>query len=221
MLKNKYGQTSEVVNANVQEIMGLPTIQNSNPGRIHAFYQKLSTYVQALETRKLWSINAYVRLTLDRLPRIRSDLVRLDDDWKKREFPHLVEALKKWTERNTVSEIGKKKESIKSEKTYKTIEKPMIQKHTATCIYCNQERHKANECESVKDITERRRILSSKQRCFNCARGGHRASNCSSRGCFKCGKRHHTSICDFKEDTKGATPETSKVDKMMCSTYER
>ena len=43
-------------------------------------------------------MNGYVRLTLNKLPAIRADLVRLD--WQEWEFHYLVEALRKWCERN-------------------------------------------------------------------------------------------------------------------------
>ena len=57
--------------------------------------------VQALEAmRKLNAIKGYVRNTLDKLPRIRADLVRLDDSWQDWWFCELVETLRKWTERN-------------------------------------------------------------------------------------------------------------------------
>jgi len=49
---------------------------------------------------KLKEINGYVQLTLDKLPAIRADLVRLDDDWQQWEFRQFVEALRKWSERN-------------------------------------------------------------------------------------------------------------------------
>ena len=44
-----------------------------------------------------------VRMTLDKLPGIRADLVRNDDKWQQWSFPHLVEAIQKWTVRNPVS----------------------------------------------------------------------------------------------------------------------
>ena len=57
--------------------------------------------VQVLETmRKLNEIQGYVRYTLDKLPGIRADLVRLDDSWQDWGFCKLVEALRKWTKRN-------------------------------------------------------------------------------------------------------------------------
>ena len=49
---------------------------------------------------KLSEVSSYVRLTLDKLSRIRADLVRLDDDWHDWCFYH-HEALRKWCERNS------------------------------------------------------------------------------------------------------------------------
>ena len=41
-------------------------------------------------------------MCLDKLEGIRGDLVRTDDDWRQWDFPKLVDALRKWTERNPV-----------------------------------------------------------------------------------------------------------------------
>ena len=48
-MKSKYDKSSEVINAHVQEIMGLPVVNGSNPKIINEFYSKLVTHVQALE----------------------------------------------------------------------------------------------------------------------------------------------------------------------------
>ena len=40
ILKDKYGKTSEVINAHVQEIMNLTTVSGNNPGRVIQFYEK-------------------------------------------------------------------------------------------------------------------------------------------------------------------------------------
>ena len=50
ILKTKYGDDSEIVNAYVQNIMYLPVIQGTNAGKIHDFYTKLLFNVQSLET---------------------------------------------------------------------------------------------------------------------------------------------------------------------------
>lgn len=80
----------------MQGIISLPVTHGSQPTKINEFYEKLLSHVQALETMgKLSEVNGYVRLTLDKLPGIRADLVRLDDDWHEWKFIHLLEALRK------------------------------------------------------------------------------------------------------------------------------
>ena len=69
-------------------------------------------------------------------------------------------------------------------------------------MYCEDESRRSVECPKVKSISERKQMLSSKRLCFNCAKGGHRASQCKSRGCMKCKGKHHTAVCD-KDTTNG------------------
>ena len=49
---------------------------------------------------KLKQINEYVRLTLNKLPGIRGDLLRIYEDWQGWTFTRLVDVLRKWTTRN-------------------------------------------------------------------------------------------------------------------------
>ena len=71
-------------------------MQGSQPARIHEFYEKLTSNIQALDTMgKLREINGYVRVTLDKLPGIWADVVCLDDDWEEWVFPQMLEGLRK------------------------------------------------------------------------------------------------------------------------------
>ena len=77
--------------------MVLSVITETNPTRINEFYEKLVTNIQTLESMgKDKDIRGYVRLILDKLPCLRADLVRMDNNWKEWKFPQLVEALRKW-----------------------------------------------------------------------------------------------------------------------------
>ena len=102
-MKNKFGQTSEVVNAHIQCILGLPKLNGSDPAKVYNFYETLASRVQTLDTlAKLKKIGGFVRAAVDKLPCIRPDLVRLDDDWQQWGFDKLVDALRKWCDRNPV-----------------------------------------------------------------------------------------------------------------------
>ena len=209
ILSAKYGKPTEVANAHIQGIISLPTINNSNIYRIHEFYEKLLTNVNALETMgKLKEINGYVRFTLDKLSGIRSDLVRTSDNWQSWSFHDLVESLKKWTERNPMDQESRK-ENYRRDRVMQTSQKHFDRQH---CIYCGDLKHKATECQKVTDISERKKIVASKRLCFNCIKEGHRANECKSKGlCQHCKGRHHTSICSKlttrNEDDKGSLPK--------------
>ena len=55
---------------------------------------------------------------------------------------------------------------------------------------------KAQTAAKVLILAQRREIVKRKRLCYNCTGFGHMASKCRSRGCRKCGGRHHTSLCD-------------------------
>lgn len=200
ILARKYGQTSEVVNAYVENIMSLPTIGGTQPARIHDFYEKLLFNVQSLETMgKLREVNGYVRMTIDKLPGIRGDLVRTDDSWREWNFPRLVDELRKWTERNPI-------QSKQSDKPWR-VDKPWRDKNFQVqqqrdgknrgCVYCESQDHRSVDCKTVASLDDRKRMLSNKRLCFNCTGGKHRAEDCKSRSmCQICKRRHHTSICN-------------------------
>ena len=78
----KYGKSSKVANAHVQNIMSLPQTNNANSQKINDLSENLLYSVQALDImEKIREMNGYVRVTLDRLQGIRPDLVRNDDNY--------------------------------------------------------------------------------------------------------------------------------------------
>ena len=139
ILKSKYGKDSEVINAYVQNIIGLPTIPGNQPHKIHAVYEALLTSVQSLEMLgKLTEVSGYVRLTLDKLEGIRSDLVRTGDYWQSWKFPQLIEALRKWTERNP---LRREQESDKLNQRClnksKSFQMRQHEQKITSCVYCD------------------------------------------------------------------------------------
>ena len=185
--------------------MKLPTINNSNPQKIMEFYRKLQMHVQALETlKRLGEINGYVRMTLDRLPAIRSDLVRLDTNWRKWTFTELVVSLREWTERNPINhqqEITETKP--KRDKFFSTMGKDR------KCVFCDDKAHATWNCTFISGINEWRQVVRDKKLCYNCIGASHRASQCrSKKGCFYCGARHNThhSVTSLRKDQNPLHP---------------
>ena len=112
ILKSKYGKPSEVANAHMQCIIGLSMVHDAHPAKIHDFCEKLTSHIQVLETMgKVKEIRGFVRVTLDKLPGIRADLVRLDDDWQDWGFPELIKSLRKWCDRNPITNEDQKPDS--------------------------------------------------------------------------------------------------------------
>lgn len=199
ILKTKYGKKSEIINAYVQAILASPHITGSQPAKIYDFYERLLSNVQALETLgKIRGISGYVRMTIDKLEGIRGDLVRTDDDWQEWEFPQLVLALRKWTERKPQKQDDRAMEKpplgIQPFKKLKTFQ---VKQQSKPCAYCEQSGHRPSDCSKVTSVVEQKTVLIEKQLCFNCAGTKHKAFKCRSEvGCLICKQRHHSSICD-------------------------
>ena len=121
---------------------------------------------------KLKEINGYVRLTLDKLPGIRTDLARLDDNWQEWDLANLVDSLRRWTDRSPEN-ILNNDQKHKRENVFQTKEQKQL---PYACVYCDKQGQKASQCESVKSVEDRRLILSKKKRCFNCTGTKHIAS---------------------------------------------
>ena len=93
-----------------KEILELPVISGVDVKAIHQFNERLTYCVQSLQTMgKLDQVNGNVPMTLDKLPRIRGDLVRTDDSWESWDFVKLCEALRLWTRRNPIDSISSEK----------------------------------------------------------------------------------------------------------------
>lgn len=94
ILQGEYGKTSEIFNAYVQNILGLPIADSADPNKIDTFYKTLLNNVQSLETPgKI---------------RIKADLVGGQIDCHDWDLPRLVRAIKEWRDVYPVTEESNK-----------------------------------------------------------------------------------------------------------------
>ena len=137
-------------------------------------------------------VNGYIRAVFDRLPGIRSNKVRNDDNWQEWEFPQFVTALEKWTQRTRYLIMTLRMElDIMGKKSCKT------PNNTKRSVFIVKIRTRIPPIvKSLRVFAETKKILMEKRLCFNCTSKQHRGSDCQSkRTCSTCNERHHSSIC--------------------------
>ena len=142
--------------------------------------------------KKLKDIKGYVRLTLDKLPGTRADLVKLHDNWQEQDFCQLVDSLRRQTERNPKTAENSEKH-FRRENLFQLRNKD--QKSAYVCYYSETPGHKSSECDLVGGTPERRLILPKKKLCFDFT--GPKHSDCRrNKTCVNCKGKHHTSACE-------------------------
>ena len=104
-LEKEFGQTKLVVNAHMEEIINLPVIKGTNYDRVKEFYESLSKNHDALQTLgEAEMLRGFVVTTIKKLPHVKPDLVRTDDDWEKWSMTDLIDNLQQWLRRHKVDD---------------------------------------------------------------------------------------------------------------------
>ena len=225
ILNDIYGKDVKVHKQLINEIESLQPITNIHKLKsIHEFYNKLARTVRTLTTtKKLDSAQCLVYTLMDKLGPVREIIAQEGDNWEDRNLEELVEIMKRYVERNPLQnewDCNYRDESNRQRHQNYRKEKLLMQQRRTMCIYCESGDHLTNKCTRVLDVASRRDILRKKGVCFNCTSAGHRVSHCKSRSCFKCGQKHHTSICESIRSSidQLSTANESSPDKMKEDT---
>ena len=99
-LQSEYGQTKLVINAHVNEIVNLPVVRGTNYAKIQEFHEKVGKNFDALlSLGEPEMLRGLVMITLNKLPHVKPDLVRADDNWESWDMEAFIDGLKKWLKR--------------------------------------------------------------------------------------------------------------------------
>ncbi|XP_028390705.1 uncharacterized protein LOC114515614 [Dendronephthya gigantea] len=199
-LKVEYGHNKLVTAAHVEEIIKLQAVKGRNYEKVCEFYETLCKNCDALATLDEEAmLKGLVVSTLNKLPQVKPDLVRMDDNWEDWDMKRLLVAIQGWLKRNKTEETTNKEHDNprKRERNWYTQKggDSNSKGKSPVCIYCEGQ-HWGDQCTSYDSVVKRRQFFVEKRLCFNCGRAGHRESKCRSRGCYKCKGKHHTSLCD-------------------------
>ena len=107
-LKQEYGQTKSVINAHLDEIINLAAVKGSSYEKVQEFYEKLSNNYDALQTLGQGDmLQGFVMTTLNKLPHVKPDIVRVDEKWEDWNMEDLIKNLQAWLRRNKVDVSSK------------------------------------------------------------------------------------------------------------------
>lgn len=145
--------------------------------------------------------------TLNKLPHVKPDLVRTDDNWEEWGMEKFIHGLKKWLKRHKTEERlgdfrkpaanpykslgdrdkykkhwftkeGRGKDSVNSQRS----------KGTPLCMYCKKDDW-GDSCTTFSTLETRRKFFFDNQLCYNCGKPGHPVDKCRSHSCYKCNGR--------------------------------
>eukprot|EP00794_Sanderia_malayensis_P010114 gene10114-11147_t len=222
ILEQTYGRDIKIHKTLIKELENLPYITSAHKlTEIHNFYNHLARIIRTLVTmKKLETAQSFVYTLMDKLGPVKEALVQKNDEWEEWKLEELVENLRKYIDRNPLSEtetgaspypnqVKKRNEfqdwrNKRDKMLFASTQKP--QRRTPGCVYCGLSNHRSVDCLKVLDIATRKDILKKSRLCFNCTGFGHMANKCNSRGCGNCNQKHHTSICDAAPVTSFPAP---------------
>ena len=136
-LKKEYGQTKVVLKAHIDEIINLFPVNGSNYFRVQEFYEKLNRNYDALQIlAEGQNLQVFMMTMLNKLPHVKPDLLRVDENWEEWSKEDLIDALQKWLRRSHV-ENSKCEKRLFTEKGDK--QKPY-------CLFCRKQDHWSVKC---------------------------------------------------------------------------
>ena len=155
--------------------MNLPTVRGTNNEKVHDFYNRLTKNCYALLTLgEKNMLKGFVMTTLNKLPNVKPDIVRTDQEWESWDIDKLIENLQNWLRRNKIEFEGTEKPVERKERHWYTGER---EKRAKICVYCDSKDHWSDKCVEFHTLEKWRVFFRDNKLCFNCAKKGHREIN--------------------------------------------
>ena len=152
VIKKGIWGTKYVTSSHVSRIINFPLTNGTNVGKVQEFYDKLTRSYDALEALGESEIlKGFVLTTLNKLPHIKSDIVRADDSWEEWGMKDLIDNIHDWLKRNKIGDSSKPERSFtKREKHWfmqKANPKQSVTKEPRKpiCLFCEKD-HCGDTC---------------------------------------------------------------------------
>ena len=91
----------------MDEIINLTPVKGTSYDKVRDFHERLSESFDSLQTLgEEYILSGFVMTTLKKLPQVKPDLVRVDDNWEEWDMKELIENLRKWVQRNKTDDFS-------------------------------------------------------------------------------------------------------------------
>jgi hypothetical protein len=227
ILLDRYRNTDRITQAHLDFLEGLPPATSPTPSELNTSFIECHRRIQAL---RVLDVNGYGMVLI---PKILRDfppeicqrwIVHVKRQGLSGDILRLVEFLGEVDGATTAQKI--RGETLDTPSYIPSVaaihvksKKPKSGRNDilrTLSVFCESQRHWAQECKKVTEVSERREKLRSAYRCFLCLNRSHNAKVCSRRGralCSKCKGAHHRSI----RNTAGtAAKPTRKTPTAVC-----
>lgn len=203
VLERRFGNKQHIINTHMESLLQLPAVTSLHDlHNVRRLYDKVESHVRGLKSLGVATEsygNLMISILMQKLPpglRITATKKMEKGEWSLDALLTLFRQELEARERANLQGLHAPKQPNHQRNRIPPSASSLLSSYQdTTCTYC-QEKHLSANCKTVTNITARRDILKRSGRCFICLRKNHISRDCQSNNkCFKCGKRHHASLC--------------------------
>ena len=219
ILQMRFGNKQLLINTHIEKLLSIPIISNVNEiKKLREAYDVIEVSTRNLKTLDVETKEygpVLISLVMTKLPAeiklVISRAMSFNEKW---DVDELIEMLRKEIESremcqmmtNKVKTLDKRSEKNTDDFTASAL---LTDTSNLSCTYCKRN-HSSSKCTVITDIKARRAFVRNKGRCYVCLKSGHLARSCQSTNkCFKCGGRHHISLCEPRKKTDEQVDQTT------------
>lgn len=200
LLEDRYSNKREQVYAHLKRFMSIQNIQHENPNAILSLIDISSECLRSLEIldQKIDSFSSIMLCyTLSQKLDANTKLW-WERHLKKDELPNM-EAFKEFLKEHART-LNSSNNNVKRNYPPRvlSIVSESSEKKSYKCVLCHADNHTVSKCGKYQKMSVQERVAMVKKLklCFNCLLSNHNVKVCHSNfSCFKCKKRHHSSLC--------------------------
>lgn len=197
ILKKRYDNKLVIINSHLKGLLELENITNETASNLRHFLSQIRQHLNSLRSLKVpvdqWDL-MLIYLFCKKLNSRTHQAFELQK--KQSQLPTLEEFLEFLENRCLALEnVSSSDVKVKPRVTnFVKSSDPHSSSPKRKCLFCKLENHSLYRCTKFKEIShrEKHQFVQKNKLCFNCFGTLHNVSQCTSKGCRVCSKKHHT-----------------------------